>query len=415
MEEKRLQEAARVLAIYLRNLLDTFWSSDDNRSSFLKAVDRALILRDADIEQFSLSFPVKKGDASRVSSWTSGLVWRNVEKLSLALDGARSKFFLPPCLFTCATLRDLELYVPTKLKVPATVSFPSLRRLSLNSLVFTDDYSTQKLFSGCPVLNELSLINCNWANLKSVTISASNLLSLIIYETGGQLQLFGRCCEIMVYGVSLKYFRYKGGFLNDYYFDNSYVDKAEILTPTLRLRHVSYRLYKLFREFSSMKMLTTSSSSFKVVQTYNASELLAQIPLFSNLATLIFEENPVNIYCEGLLRMFQNCPSLQTLVFSEGVRLWCLDAEEDGVLRPQPPCFLETLEKIEVHAFHGNRDELAALKVLLKNAMVLEKLIITCSDSFEGGPEKLKDVNNQLADLPRGSSKCCEFICSLRP
>ncbi|XP_040375604.1 uncharacterized protein LOC121053144 [Rosa chinensis] len=218
----------------------------------------------------------------------------------------------------------------------------------------------------------------------------------------------------MVNGVGLKYFQYKGGFLNDYYFYNSSVDKAEILIPTSRLRHVSYRLYKLLREFSSMKIFTTSSSSFKVVQT-NASELLAQMPLFSNLATLIFEEKEVNIGCKGLLRMFQNCPSLQTLVCSEGITLSSDDAEDDGVLEPLPPCFLKSLKKIEVHAFLGNQEELDALKVLLKNAMVLEKLIITCSDSFQGRPEKLRDVNNQLADLPRGSSKCCEVICSLSP
>lgn len=83
-------------------------------------------------------------------------------------------------------------------------------------------------------------------------------------------------------------------------------------------------------------------------------------------------------------------------------------------MEPLPTCFLTGLKKIEVHEFHGSQEELYALKILLKNAMVLEKMIITCSDSFQVGSEKIRDVNKQLSDLTR-ASECCEVVCSLSP
>lgn len=49
------------------------------------------------------------------------------------------------------------------------------------SVVFPDD-SMQHPFFGCPVLEELSLENCSWSNVKFVSIQAPKLLKLIIDE-----------------------------------------------------------------------------------------------------------------------------------------------------------------------------------------------------------------------------------------
>ncbi|KAI8558079.1 hypothetical protein RHMOL_Rhmol04G0060700 [Rhododendron molle] len=47
-------------------------------------------------------------------------------------------------------------------------------------VTFADDDSTRPLFSSCPVLQELALVNCGWENLKTITIHIPTLKRLTI-------------------------------------------------------------------------------------------------------------------------------------------------------------------------------------------------------------------------------------------
>ncbi|PRQ34513.1 putative F-box domain, FBD domain, leucine-rich repeat domain, L domain-containing protein [Rosa chinensis] len=383
----------------------------DKRTSLVNVVERALLLRGpADIKRFSLSFPVLS-DASRVHSWISATVRRNVEVLSICLYGFKEPLkepnLLPCSLFTSSTLKELELCLPCIFKVPCTVCFSSLRSLTLTLLVFSDDCSTQKLFSGCPVLEELTLQDCNWANLKFVSICAPKLLTLSINEMDLQYPRGSDGCQIMVFSGSLKDLSYVGRFQNDYCFYNlSSLTEAYIChNSTKSLRHLIYRFYKLLTALSSVRNLTICHTFFEDVQT-NAPELLDYMPLFNDLTTLILESSPVDIRSKGLLRILQNCPCLQTMIFCEGISLSSEYAKDDGILEPWPPCFLSSLQVIEVNTFYGDLEEIHALEVLLKNAKVLEKMSITCSNNFQGAQEKKRDVNKQLSDVPKGSESC---------
>ena len=66
------------------------------------------------------------------------------------------------------------------LNVPASVLLPSLRTLHLNSIEFSDDESTLKLFSSCPVLEELSIAKCGMKRIRCFKISAPILKRLTI-------------------------------------------------------------------------------------------------------------------------------------------------------------------------------------------------------------------------------------------
>ncbi|KAJ7946262.1 FBD-associated F-box protein [Quillaja saponaria] len=67
------------------------------------------------------------------------------------------------------------------LKLASSICFSSLRSLTLKYVVFPHDKST-KLFSGCPVLLDLTLDKCGWWNVKCVTIAAPMLELLTIEE-----------------------------------------------------------------------------------------------------------------------------------------------------------------------------------------------------------------------------------------
>ncbi|CAL8145286.1 unnamed protein product [Prunus armeniaca] len=378
------------------------------RSSLVNIVERALLLRGpADIETFDLTFPVLD-DACRVNAWIDATVRRNVKKLYLYLHSLKEPFYLPHSLFTSTTLVAAELDIPFLFKAPSTVCFSSLRTLSLRSIVFSDD-STQQLFSGCPVLEELSIEECKWMNLKFVSICAPQLLRLTITELDPQLSKGSDGCQIMIFGVSLTYFYYRGELLNEYcFYDSSSPNEAEIHLSynfTKKLRPTAYRLYKLLRGLSSVKELVFSDSNAFEVILGNAPELVAQMPLFNDLTTLVLEDS-VYIDNKALLTMLQYCSCLETLVFVEGIGLSSDRVEDDGVLEPLPPCFLSHLKMVEVGDFSGDENELNALEILLKNAMVLENMLLACTTEFQGGPEKKTEIAKQLSNLAKGPESC---------
>ena len=74
-----------------------------------------------------------------------------------------------------------------------------------------------------------------------------------------------------------------------------------------------------------------------------------------------------------------------------------------------PPCFLSQLNCIKVYDYGGDEEELSAVKILLKNAVVLEELVISCPQHFAKDLERQKKVHEQLLKLPRGS-KHCELV-----
>ena len=179
----------------------------DKRILFMNYVERVLLLRDStDIKRFSLSCQVLY-DACHVSAWISTAVRRNVQKLYLSLYHSEEPFSLPPSLFKCVTLTELELEIYGIPKLPPTVCFTNLKSLIIRYVTFSDEYLTQKLFSGLPILEELELEYCKWVNIKVVSISAPKLLYIGITEdTENQNDEKG--CQVMISGVSLNIFYY---------------------------------------------------------------------------------------------------------------------------------------------------------------------------------------------------------------
>ena len=124
------------------------------RTLFKNFVDRVLLLRDSDIEKFTLYFHVLH-DAFLVNAWISAVVRHNVQELHISLVDFEGSFSLSDCLFTCETLTRLNLDMPCILKLLPTIYFSKLKILALRCVSFSDEHPTQKLFAGFPVLENL--------------------------------------------------------------------------------------------------------------------------------------------------------------------------------------------------------------------------------------------------------------------
>ena len=241
--------------------------SKAKRKLFMNFVERVLLLHDSsDIKQFILYCDVlHDGDASRIKAWISSAIRHNVQELVFELKISEEQFSLPHCLFTCVTLTKLRFYIPCVLKLPPTIYFTNLKILSVRNVTFSDDHSTQKLFSGLPVLEEMFLVDCIWVNLTAVSISSPKLHCLVIIDDE-QNSNDEDGCQVMIFGPGLKTFTYYGPLCNDYCLYNSCSLERVVINfdPRKTARQVAYRMYRLLSGLSTVKKLELSSGAVEV-------------------------------------------------------------------------------------------------------------------------------------------------------
>uniref|UniRef100_A0A7N2KQ99 FBD domain-containing protein n=1 Tax=Quercus lobata TaxID=97700 RepID=A0A7N2KQ99_QUELO len=279
--------------------------------------------------------------------------------------------------------------MPCILKLPPTICLSKLKILVLKGVSFSDEHSTQKLFSGFPVLEELCLDDCRWMNLKVVSICAPKLSSLMIQDPYKKRWSDSDNCQVTILGVSLESFYYTGEFFNEYSLHKlallveAYINVCGSRT---RPRLVANRMYTLLIGFSNAKEIMLTS--FAVEALRYAAELLPHMPMFNNLLDLDFIDGSINLDSIALLKILQESPNLKTLEFSEGVSLSTDCEKVDSILDPVPPCFLSQLKCIKVGYYNGDEKELSAVKILLKNAVALDRIVISFSKNFAAYLEK---------------------------
>ncbi|KAK2992536.1 hypothetical protein RJ640_004310 [Escallonia rubra] len=281
-----------------------------SRKYFLDFVERVLLLHDAsDIRRFRLDFnvPVR---ASRVNSW----VKHNLQELDLSLP-LRASFILPCCLFTCESLVVLDIVMDCALKVPTSVCLPKLKCLHLSLPTFLDDNSPQRLFSSCPVLEDLALVDCGWQNTKRITISVPSLRSLTfrklpsVYMNEDLLD-----CEFRIHAANL----FAINFMSNLTVDCLLLTPSSLKNASIDLlnqragRHeVAIRAIRLLNCIQNVKSLRISGDALMSLEC--ADNLPSRLPTFYNLTTLEVDSDTSNYRVGVLIDFLQNTPNLEFL------------------------------------------------------------------------------------------------------
>ncbi|XP_061983452.1 F-box/LRR-repeat protein At3g26922-like [Populus nigra] len=375
------------------------------RKIFMNSVERVLLLRDSsNIEKFTLSCGID--DATRTRTWVSAAVNRNVKELCVNFyEGEESESFVfPLCLFTCATLTKLKITSHGVLRLPSSISLPCLKILSLQHVVFPDEDSTQQILN-VRSLEKLKIRYCDWKNLKAITISAPKLRSLDICEMHRNDLRGSDACHVMIFGTALTFFSFSGGFWDDYcLFKSSSLVEAyfDVYECYERSREIAHRAYKHIVGLSTVKHLTLTPDVLEVLDC--APELFAHTPTVMNLTSLRLSESFFDCldlhYCDTVWHILYSSPHLKALSFSSielSDELPTNCAKDDWILEPVPPCFQSCLKCIEIRDFVGLIDELHAVALLLKNAIALDDMVITCRTS---GSEAQRKIREQLFELP---------------
>ncbi|KAI3753927.1 hypothetical protein L2E82_25992 [Cichorium intybus] len=236
-------------------------------TSFVNFVERVLLLWDAsNMEKFRISCHVLC-NSSIIRSWISHAIMHNVQELDICLVQG-DPYVIPQSIFDSTSLVSLKIRMNWDILLPSHVSFPCLKTLHLSFLWFLHDDFTEKIFPGCPALEELVLFKCCFRNSKNTVISSSTLKNLTIHDLS-RFQPYDDTsgCKIKIDAANLTYFEYIGFLSNEIIFnDTSSLNKSfiDIPNPGERLNKVACRAIDLLKQLQYVASLQFSNQIFKL-------------------------------------------------------------------------------------------------------------------------------------------------------
>ncbi|KAI3840524.1 hypothetical protein MKX03_014223 [Papaver bracteatum] len=227
---------------------------------FMSFLDKVLYLHEnPNIQEFHLGLD-EISDEYRVYRWISTIMKRKVEILYLNINCLSTSSIFLLSFFTCdsLTLLDLDFEKRTvgKLIIPNTVSFPKLKILRLRSLSFVDETSTRKLFSNCPILEELRLSGCSVSEGLCILNTSLKHLSIASCELTES--------TVKISAPNLLTISYTGAPPADFVLD-SFPSLVEARVGFYICGGSKYETFlKLFKTLSSVKVLKLCADSFLV-------------------------------------------------------------------------------------------------------------------------------------------------------
>lgn len=179
---------------------------------FLRFVDNVLFYRDStDIQTFRLQSSCIE-DFARIRGWIETAVRRNVVELDISVEDYAGDedhprvLELPERVFRFKTLVNLVLRSNFIINPPASGCFPSVKSLIvyIGHLV---DKSIEKLFSCCPVLENLYINGSHGMQrdpILNLNISAPELKTLRIFWSS--YDVYEKCCKFHINAPKLENF-----------------------------------------------------------------------------------------------------------------------------------------------------------------------------------------------------------------
>ncbi|KAL8032132.1 hypothetical protein ABFX02_13G074700 [Erythranthe guttata] len=356
-------------------------------------IDRVLSLYNLrNIINFRLSDKIDCDDY-QIGTWITFAIERNVQNLDIWRQSA--DVFLPRSLFTSKTLVDLRLHCCGEFpNIGSAVSLPLLKKLRL---IFIRGHEfLPHLLSGCPVLEELVLYLS--FEYRSFTISSPTIKKLLIdiyseirkdpdemYYTGYSLEIdtpaivylqlfdsanyhikFGSVASLTEASVYIQDYR------NDFLYSRSVVEFIERLRNVrclnLDLSHRAENIHSVFA---------------------------ARTISFRNVTKLEMTSD-----CRFLPKLLENANNLEILILRE------VNEKIDRWMDPQqvPTCLVSRLRTITLFRFVRTKHEFKAVKYLLKNAIILEKIEIVYPCYLIS--KKRIYMLDKISSFERGSSAC---------
>ncbi|KAK7411574.1 hypothetical protein VNO78_03009 [Psophocarpus tetragonolobus] len=415
---------------------------------FIQFVDRVLQQRNKEPIrkiQFRVNYFIegfRSGFESLLMSTATAISDYKVESLDIFVEMDKTTAELcfvtiPPGIFSSESLVYLLLNLRVGWKVPEFVWLPNLKYFQLISFILMDEDSIHRLLKHCPSLEHLELIvwslvkseseneneNAEGKQLDALRVSSPSLKRLgliwddkvesdfnVIVESENledfECSLEGRH-KVTLGAPNLKTLVISGQMLEvDITQRLVSIDEAMIEANfpchLTNMDDFSSRVQQAFKFFSRLQRVKSLSLSENIMKALYAS--LPLMPTFGNLIKLEL----IPEYClsfprlsilQVLLKLFENSPNLEVLIFNEVFDNYFGEDEEiDHVV---PLTFVEHLKEIEISNFKGGEIEFKMVEYFLKNGKSLEKITLD-REGWESKPNHY----NRILSFKKCSEDC---------
>ena len=230
-------------------------------------INRVLLFRgSSNIQTFNLALTDslaqrQKLDYALIECWIDTAIWRNVVEVVLCVHCQDQNMELPRSVFTCKTLKVLKLDSYFVLNPPTTGYFPSLKVLDIMVCHF-DTSVLERIFSNCPVLEELAVMFSFVDGGGDISISAPELKKLKICclnwldENEEKYSFHINAPKLENFGLGMHHYQHLSAFLFHFNVDPQF--KANIRLNTGEKQYDSK--IAILDAISSVKHLSLSSS-----------------------------------------------------------------------------------------------------------------------------------------------------------
>ncbi|KAI9117309.1 hypothetical protein K1719_011475 [Acacia pycnantha] len=343
----------------------------------------------------------------KVYCWIITLLLKHkIQELELSLN-LRSPFLLANYLTVLKSLNVMNLELPC-LEVAGCVHFPCLKTLTLQLMTFVDETSVQQLFSGCPVLQKLTLENCGWKNVQNVSIKIPTLTTLIIENDSFPDSMLN--CKVTIDAVNLRSLSYNYDLIIELIpvgltsLADAYIDVSDSNFGSSLEQYTIPRAIRLLSGILHVKSLVLSKDALSTLS--HVENLLSRLPTFHNLTHLGVDQEMYDFTGKALMDILEKSPKLEVLDIVDGFdQDFCSDGEV-WTLRPVPHCIKYSLKLVRITDFRGRVAETQFLIFLLKNATILRRMKIFCGESLSADLEKQAEINNQMQVTRKGLPSC---------
>ncbi|KAJ4980667.1 hypothetical protein NE237_031504 [Protea cynaroides] len=362
------------------------------RSRFIEYVKRVISRLDAPtLSKFSLRVGYEPQYHKLIEDWIWFATVRKVEELNL--DFSVGTFIMPEFFSRLGgSIKFLILKSCYLVKLDFQ-SFVSLSKVSFSriEISMTD---VLNLVTNCPLLEDFSLVQC------------SGLLTVILKLPRMKLKrLVVKDCEPLSLGIeltvpNLRYFEYSGGLVR---FDLRHLDRIEeaILDYDIEI-YFNYQILEikhLIRGLKQVRILKLCSYVYKVFPTEY--HFFHEPPVqLENLVHLTVKTCMESYELPGIMCFLACAPNLRYLSIISGFTRSIDDflyfnfpLMPDGFWMP-PKWPLNCLEMVEMMAFSADNYEMDLLKFLLRNGVVLQKVIIKPKQASEKNFQAILGLQN---------------------
>ncbi|ESQ42219.1 hypothetical protein EUTSA_v10013474mg [Eutrema salsugineum] len=315
---------------------------------------------------------------------------------------------MPESLYICESLLHLRLH-RAFLDSFESVSLPCLKTMRLELNVYAKDTCLESLISSCPVLEDLSIVRRVDDNVKVLRVRSQTLTTLTVSfdfgDYGSELSRFDRGNSGLLFDAPrLKYLNFfdelskskiisnlsslaKADFAG--FFDVQYHSDGAGLSKNQLARN-------FFTGISRVRDMIISGDTMKFFYSYLKIEPL---PQFWNLSCL--EAGFCSSHVKILPTLLESCPNLKSIVLD---LTHCMMLTDPLSCSSVPQCLLSSLKYAEIKSrFTGRCVEREVASYLVKNSVVLKKLVVHLSSSMQ--QQSLVVLRDILA-LPMPSSIC---------